>query len=98
MKKVLLAALLVSTTVAFSQNVELGKSQLSVNLLPLTVSYEGKIDDNKSFTLSSGLGYSIWYSDSGYGSSESVFVAVPIVYGGFRNYYSRNNIRKSNLR
>jgi len=98
MKKVFLAAFIVSATTSFGQNVELAKSQLSVNLLPLTLSFEGKIDDNKSLTLAGGLGYTAWYSDSGYGSSESVFIVVPIVYGGFRNYYARNNIRKDNLR
>ena len=98
MKKIFLIALVLTASTSFGQEVDLAKTQLNINLLPLTLSFEGKLDDNKSVTLGGGLGYTAYYSNSTFDGSEAVFVAVPMVYTSFRNYYKRNNVRKSDLR
>jgi len=97
MKKILMATLVLCSVMAFGQKVELANSQMSFNVFPLVLSYEGKIDANKSFTLAGGLGFAAWYAETGY-STEPVYLAIPIFYGGVRNYYKRNYVRKNNLR
>ncbi|MCP4461158.1 MAG: hypothetical protein GY816_24525 [Cytophagales bacterium] len=55
MKKIILIALVLASIPSTAQNVELSDNQLNINILPLTFSYERKIDDNKSFTLGGGI-------------------------------------------
>jgi hypothetical protein len=98
MKKVFLAVFILTATVSFGQNVELAKTQLNFNVLPLTLSFEGKLDDNKSITLAGGLGFVAEYETSTYGGSSGNFYVLPMTYMSFRNYYSRKNVRKNNLR
>lgn len=97
MRITLIATLFISTFSAFSQNVTLSDNQLSLNILPLTLSYERKIDENKSFTVSGGIAPTA-YAETGSNGSNSYFFATPYLTSSFRNYYSRKNIKKSNLR
>jgi hypothetical protein len=81
----------------FAQDVGLSDNQLNINLLPLTLSYERKIDNNKSFTFSGGLVYATEHrsSTSSNGtSSETNFKTVPFFSSSFRNYYTRKHIKK----
>ncbi|WP_436517879.1 hypothetical protein [Ekhidna sp. To15] len=97
MRKILITAMLVSTLATFGQNVTLSDNQLSANILPLTLSYERKIDENKSFTFSGGIAATA-YAETGSNGSNSYFFATPYLTSSIRNYYSRKNIKKSNLR
>jgi outer membrane scaffolding protein for murein synthesis (MipA/OmpV family) len=98
MKKTLTLCLLLASCSLYAQEVELAKSQLNLNILPLTLSFEGKVSDNQSITLAGGLGYTAYYSSDSFAGDEAVFIAIPVVYSSFRNYYSRKFIRKDNLR
>ena len=101
MKKILTILALISGLVSAAQNVKLSKSQLSANIVPLTLTYEGKIDANKSFTLSAGIVPAVVVEtrSSGLSSTTETYTFFqPHISGSFRNYYSRNNIKKSNLR
>ncbi len=97
MRNVLIAAMMVATLGSFAQNVSLSDNQLNINILALTVSYERKIDENKSFTLSGGIAPTA-YAETGTNGSNSYFFASPYLTSSLRNYYSRKNIKKSNLR
>ena len=90
--------LALSNLTALAQDVELSDNQLNFNILPLTASYEIKVDDNKSFTLSAGVGFTSYYSTDFQGGSNGIFIAVPFVNDSFRNYYSRKHIKKDNLK
>lgn len=81
-----------------AQDVDLAGSQLNLNALPLTLSYEGKIGAKQSLTLAGGLGYGYYFSASSSGESYSSFVVIPVFYGSFRNYYTRRAVKKDNLR
>ena len=98
MKKALLLLTLVSYSAYGQRDVDLSSSQLNANLLPLTISFEGKLGDNQSFTLAGGLGYAVHYSSSNFSEAETSFVAIPIAYSSFRNYYQRKRVKKNNLR
>ncbi len=99
MRKITLSTvLLLIIGSAFAQRVKLNDHQANLNLLPTTLSYEKKLGDETSFTLSAGLGYYFEfyaYSDS-YGNNESrsEFLASPIVNSSFRKYYERRNVKK----
>lgn len=96
MKKILLAAFFISLFDLHAQDVNLSKNQLNVNALPLSLSYEGRIDDNKSFTLSGGLGFTGAIVESN-SETESYFFVVPAFSTSLRNYYTRKSIKKDNL-
>ena len=97
MKKALMIMMTFCAFGTYAQEVDLAKGQLNANILPLTLSYEGRIDDNKSFTLSAGLGFT-GYFESNNGDTDSYFFAVPVFTGSVRNYYTRKNVKKDNLR
>lgn len=81
----------------FAQDVNLSDNQVNINLLPLTVSYERKIDMNKSFTFSGGVAYAIEHrsSTSSNGtSSETNLKTLQFFSSSFRNYYTRKRIKK----
>ncbi|MEP1035491.1 hypothetical protein [Ekhidna sp.] len=97
MKRILTIVMLIASIGSFAQNVNLSDNQLSLNILPLTASYERKIDQNKSFTFSGGIAPTA-YAETGANGSNSYFFATPFLTSSVRNYYSRKNIKKSNLR
>ena len=97
MKKVLITLLLATSFGGFAQNVTLSDNQLNLNIVPLTLSYERKIDENKSFTLSGGIAPAA-YAESGANGTNSYFFAAPFMTSSFRNYYTRKSIKKSNLK
>lgn len=96
MKQITLITLLLLAVVSQAQDVELSKSQLNINGIPLSLSYEGRIDDNKSFTLSGGLGFTGAIVESN-SETESYFFVVPAFSTSLRNYYTRKSIKKDNL-
>jgi len=92
MKHIFTFALLASSLSIFAQDVNLSKNQLNANLIPLSLSYEGKIDDNKSFTLGGGI--------NGTGTTvddEPYFFVAPAFSASVRNYYTRKRVKKDNL-
>lgn len=89
-------ALVLSAFAGSAQDVVLSKSQLNVNIVPLSLSYEGKIDKNKSFTLNGGIGFT-GYVRTTDGDTESYLFAMPYFTSSIRNYYTRKNVKKSNL-
>lgn len=97
MRRTLIATFAMCSFASFSQNVELSKRQLNINVLAPSVSYEGKIAENKSFTLAVAIGVVVEISSTN-GNSETNLFAIPIVNSSFRRYYSRQNIKKENLR
>ncbi|SNS57475.1 hypothetical protein SAMN05421640_0723 [Ekhidna lutea] len=98
MKYSLIIFLLLVTGIASSQErVSLSKNQLNINIAPLSLSYEGKIDDNKSFTSSAGIAYAFEFAARQGGGTETAFIAAPYFTSSVRNYYQRKNVRKSNL-
>ena len=98
MKKILVISLTIFTFSVQGQKVELSDNQFNINIAPLTASYERKIDENKSFTLSGGIAYGARFESSSDGGAEGTFIAVPFMDGSFRNYYKRKRIKKDNLR
>ncbi len=78
MKKLLLITFVIATIGLSAQDVNLSGSQLNLNALPLTLSYEGKIGAKQSLTLAGGLGYGYFFSSSSDGESYGAFVAIPV--------------------
>ncbi|MEP5612658.1 MAG: hypothetical protein ABJP45_10435 [Cyclobacteriaceae bacterium] len=97
MRNIVALLLVGSSWFVSAQDVELSKGQLNLNLLPLTLSYEAKVPDKNSFTLSGGLGL-IGYFESDGTTKESYFFALPVFTSSFRNYYTRKKIKKDDLR
>lgn len=97
-KNLLFVSILISGSLICAQDVDLAGTQLNLNALTPSFSFEGKIGDKQSLTLAAGLGLAAEYTSDTYGGSGSSFYAVPVVYGSFRNYYKRKSIKKSNLR
>lgn len=82
--------LLVAGIAAAQENVVLSKKQLNINIAPLSLSYEGKIDENKSFTTSAGVAYAFEFAaEQGGDGTETAFIAVPLFSSSIRNYYQR---------
>ena len=98
MKKALLLLSLISSAVLAQESVDLASTQLNANILPLTLSFEGKVGDNQSITLAGGLGFAVHYSSDNFREAETSFVTIPVVYSSFRNYYKRKRVKKSDLR
>lgn len=101
MKRILIIGTLLMSLGSFSQNVTLSDNQLSANILPFTLTYERKIDDNKSFTFSAGItpaGVSETRTSAFSSTTETYVFFQPQISGTFRNYYSRNRIKKKNLK
>jgi hypothetical protein len=78
------------------EKVNLSNNQLNINILPLSLSYERKIDADKSFTINGGIAGSPYYSED-FDEDEFVWVWVPYVTSSFRRYYKRNYVKKDNL-
>ena len=65
--------------------VELQNTQFNLNILNPSLSFEKRINDNQSFTLSAGL--------TGLGDEDGTSLN-PFVSGSFRNYYLRKRVQK----
>lgn len=101
MKKVILLIAMASVFSSMAQKVELSNNQLNANILPLTVSYERKIDDNKSFTLNAGVipSVNVETRSSAFSSTtETYSFFQPYISASVRNYYERNKVKKKNLK
>lgn len=98
MRKILLLSAFIVAVISSAQDVDLAGTQLNLNALTPSLSFEGKIGERQSVTLAGGLGLAAEYNYDSYSGGNSSFYAIPIVYGSFRNYYSRKNIKKTNLR
>ncbi len=101
MKKPLFAFVLVlvfaSSTYSQDQNVTLDKTQFTLSILPLMAHVEVKAAEKQSFTFGGGLAYSVFYQNiNGEGDLEAY--TSPFLTTSFRNYYKRNQVKKSNLR
>ncbi|MEQ8627667.1 hypothetical protein [Ekhidna sp.] len=89
--------LLIAGITSAQESVVLSKNQLNINIAPLSLSYEGKIDDNKSFTASAGIAYAFEFASEQGGGTETAFIVVPYFTSSIRNYYQRTKVKKSNL-
>ncbi|WP_420317586.1 hypothetical protein [Ekhidna sp.] len=99
MKKLFTLLLLLIAAISYAQeSVILSKNQLIINISPLALSYEGKVDDTKSFAISGGLGYAFNFEASREAGMEGSFITAPITYGSFRNYYARKKVKNNNLK
>lgn len=97
MKQLFTIGLLFFSIFSMAQDVQLSKNQLNIHLTGF--SYEGKISENKSFTLGAGLGISgVTEKDAFNGETKSYFYALPVFSGSFRKYYTRKRVNKNNLR
>ncbi len=89
--------LMIPSFVCAQEPVQLSNNQLNVNIGPLSVSYEKKVDVKRSFTLSGGIGYGFYISSGSSGGTETVFITAPFGNASFRNYYQRKRVKKDNL-
>ncbi len=92
--------LFVIAIASLAQNVKLSKQQIKANLIPLSLSYEGKINNSTSFTLSSGVVPSIVVENyiSGLEAKTDVFLFIhPYITASVRSYYERKKIKERDL-
>jgi hypothetical protein len=73
--------------------VELKSSQLNLNIIEPSFSFEKKLGDNQSFTTSAGVTI-LTYTDSEYDYEESPYSLNPFVKISFQNYYNRKWVNK----
>lgn len=101
MRKILIIVAIITGTSSIAQEVNLSDNQLNANIIPITLTYEKKIDSNKSFALSAGIIPTVVAETrtSAFNSTTEVYAFLqPYITGTFRNYYSRNKVKKNNLR
>ncbi len=101
MRKVLAITTCIMSLSVFGQNVELSENQLSASIFPAGFTYEKKIDDSKSFTLGAGMIPSVVVETRTIASNSTTETYVffqPYIASSFRNYYTRNSVKKSNLK
>lgn len=97
MKKILLTTFIISSLNLHSQEVNLSKNQLNVNIIPLGLSYEKGLTENISATISTGLTSVVHVETIDEESNTFLFIS-PFVTSSLRNYYTRKSVKKSNLR
>ncbi|MEO9482527.1 MAG: hypothetical protein ABJG47_03745 [Ekhidna sp.] len=101
MRKIFIAFILISSLGAFAQEVVLSDHQLNASILPLGLSYQKKLSENKSFVVSAGILSSVTINKqtSGVSSTTQTYVFFqPFISGSVRNYYNRKKVKKNNLR
>lgn len=95
--------LIIGSLNVFSQNVKLSKNQLNANILPMTITYEGKVSNNMSFTIGGGVSPKVIFetrtnSFTGQTDADLFLFLQPYITSSFRSYYERNNVKKRDLK